>query len=148
MLSVIVASTDDDVYRTTIGSIITNWNAGAEKMYGYSAKEMIGKSVTSIFPPEIIDEESAVLQRVQKGEAFNIKTKRRTKDGKILDISLTVSPIIGPDGTLSGVSRIARDISDEKRLFEEVRESEARFRIVADSAPVLIWMTDTSANCN
>src|SRR5205807_4032494 len=105
------------------------------KMYGYTAAEMIGKAVTSIFPPEIIEEEKAVLQRVQKGEAFNIKTKRRTKKGKILDISLTVSPIIGSEGTMSGISRIARDISEEKRLFEEVRESEARFRVVADAAP-------------
>ena len=109
---------------------------------------MIGQSITKLIPSDRIQEEPKILERLKKGERVDhFETKRVTKDGKILDISLTISPVKDNEGKIIGASKIARDITEQKKLVEALRESEQRFRTVADTAPVMIWMSGTDKLC-
>ncbi len=144
-LAAIVASSDDAILSKTLGGIIVSWNEGATRMFGYTAEEAIGKSVTILIPPEHLNEEPDILARLARGERIDhYETVRMRKDGVLLNISLTVSPIRNAKGEIVGASKIARDITFQKRAAEALRMSDARFRIMADSAPVLIWMADTT----
>ena len=117
LLSAIVDSSDDAIVSKTVDGIITSWNRAAEKMFGYSANEVIGRSIRLIIPPELQAEEDYVLGQIRRGERVeHYETVRQTKDGRIVDISLTVSPIRNAQGEVVGASKIARDISDRKRL--------------------------------
>ena len=117
LLSAIVDSSDDAIVSKTVDGIITSWNRAAEKIFGYSANEVIGRSIRLIIPPELQAEEDYVLGQIRLGERVeHYETVRQTKDGRIVDISLTVSPIRNAQGEVVGASKIARDISDRKRL--------------------------------
>jgi PAS domain-containing protein len=106
---------------------------------------VIGKPVTILIPPEHLDEEPGILARVRRGERIDhYHTVRVRKDGSLIDISLTVSPIRDAQGQIVGASKIARDISLQKRVDAALKASDARFHVMADSAPVLIWMADTT----
>jgi PAS domain S-box-containing protein len=115
-LAAIVQSSDDAIVSKDLNGIIQSWNAGAERLFGYSADEIIGKPVMVLIPPDRHDEEPAILQRIRRGERVEpYETVRRRKDGSLIDISLTVSPIKDSGGRVIGASKIARDISERKR---------------------------------
>jgi PAS domain S-box-containing protein len=120
LLSAIVDSSDDAIASKTLDGIINSWNPAAEKMFGYTAAEAIGQSIRIIIPPELQAEEDYVLRQIRRGEKVDhFQTVRQTKDGRRLDISLTVSPIRNTEGVVVGASKIARNITLEKRLERE-----------------------------
>lgn len=121
-LAAIVSSSRDAIISKDLDSNITSWNKGAERMFRYTAAEAIGQPINILFPPDRADEEPGILARIRRGEAVETyDTVRRRKDGSLVDISLTVSPIFGPDGAVIGASKIARDISRLKRAEEKLR---------------------------
>ncbi len=139
-LTALIESADDAIVSKTLEGIITSWNQGAERIFGYTADEVIGKSVTILMPPDHIDEEPAILARLRAGERIDhYETIRVTKDGRHIHISLTVSPIKGPDGTVVGASKIARDISEQRRAQKALKQAYAeaeRARNEAEQAVV------------
>src|SRR5687767_15469727 len=115
-LSALIESADDAIISKTLDGIITSWNKGAERIFGYTAEEAIGKPVTMLMPADHIDEEPAILARLRAGDRIeHYETIRLTKDGRRIDISLTVSPIKGPHGQIVGASKIARDITEQRQ---------------------------------
>jgi PAS domain S-box-containing protein len=135
-----VESSDDAILSKTLEGIITSWNQGAERMFGYVAGEMIGQSVTRLMPPDRVDEEPGILQRLRRGERIeSYETVRRRKDGSLFDVSLTVSPIRDASGKIIGASKIARDVTARKQAEAAVRASEVRFRQLADAMPQIVW---------
>ena len=144
-LAAVVASSDDAIISKTLEGVIVTWNEGAQRIFGYTAEEVIGKSITIILPPDHLDEEPQILARLRRGERIDhYQTIRIRKDGTRVDISLTVSPVRNAKGEIVGASKIARDITLQKRTEEALKVSDNRFRIMADSAPVLIWMANTA----
>jgi PAS domain S-box-containing protein len=137
-LSAVVESADDAIISKTLAGVIASWNRGAERIFGYTPDEVIGKPVTILFPADHVDEEPAILARIRAGERVeHYETVRRRKDGSLVDISLTISPILGADGRVVGASKIARDISPRKRAEAErdrLLESEQRARREAEEA--------------
>jgi PAS domain S-box-containing protein len=118
-LAAIVESSDDAIVTKDLNGVIASWNKGAEGLFGYSADEVIGKPINILIPPERDDEEPAILERVRRGERIDhYETVRRRKDGSLIDISLTVSPIKDATGGVVGVSKIARDIAERKEAAE------------------------------
>jgi PAS domain S-box-containing protein len=123
-LAAIVSSSEDAIVSKDLNGIIQSWNRSAERMFGYTADEVIGQSITIIIPEDRLSEEDIVLSNIRAGRAIeHFETVRRRKDGSLVDISLTVSPIFRPDGTVSGASKIARDISEPKRLQRAAEEA-------------------------
>jgi len=119
-LAAIIENSDDAVISKNLDGVITSWNGGAERLFGYTAEEAIGRPVTMLMPPERIDEEPGILARIRRGERIDhYDTVRRHKDGSPIDISLTVSPIKDADGRIIGASKIARDISERKRAEQQ-----------------------------
>src|SRR5882762_9105242 len=115
-LSAVVASSDDAIISKDLEGVITSWNQGAERIFGYSAQEATGRPVTILIPPDRGDEESRILARIRSGERVDhYHTVRRRKDGSYVDVSLTVSPIKDGSGRIIGASKIARDISEQVR---------------------------------
>ena len=126
-LGAIVESSDDAIVSKDLNGIVTSWNVAAERMFGYTADEMIGQSITKVIPTERLDEETFVLGQVRKGmRVEHFETVRHDKSGRPIQISLTVSPILAPDGRVIGASKIARDITRHKELLEAQREAHAR----------------------
>ena len=118
-LAAIVASSDDAILSKNLDGVILSWNCGAERIFGYKAEEVIGKHVSMLAAPDCLDEIPALLERISRGESVDhYETKRKTKDGRILTVSLTVSPIKGADGTIVAASKVARDITVQKRMSE------------------------------
>ncbi len=121
-LAAIVESSDDAILSKDINGIITSWNRGAERLFGYREDEVIGKSVTILIPHDRLDEEPEILGRIRRGERIeHYETVRRRKDGRLVDISLSVSPLVDSSGRVVGAAKIARDIS-ERRRAEDQRE--------------------------
>jgi len=119
-LPAIVESADDAIISKTLQGIITSWNKAAERIFGYTAEEIIGKPVLVIIPPELQSEETTILSKIRSGDRVDhFETVRLRKDGSRVDISLTISPIRTPDGKIIGASKIARDITDKKRAERE-----------------------------
>jgi PAS domain S-box-containing protein len=142
-LAAIIESSEDAIVSKNLDGIIMSWNDGAERIFGYGAEEVIGLPISILIPPERLDEEPEILGRIRRGERIqHYETVRRRKDGRLLDISLSVSPIFDRHGHVIGASKIARDITEQKRAQDRLRESEQRFRTMADSSPLMIWMTD------
>jgi PAS domain S-box-containing protein len=120
-LAAIIDSTDDAIVSKTLEGIITSWNDSAERTFGYSAEEMIGQSILKLIPADRQDEEPRILSRLRKGERVeHFETKRVKKDGTLLDVSLTISPVKDELGNIIGLSKIARDITEKKQ--EEQRK--------------------------
>ncbi len=118
----IIDSTDDAIISTTLDGVIKSWNAGAENLFGYTAEDVIGKSRQILIPPDLLEAESAVLSRISHGEAIvHHETVRRRKDGQMIEISVTISPVIDEKGKPIGAAKIARDITERKRVEEEIR---------------------------
>lgn len=140
-LVAIVKSSDDAIVGMTLNGMIQSWNRGAERVYGYRAEEVIGRSISLLCPPNRLDEVPAMLDRIANGEHVrNVETVQRRKRGDRIDVSLTISPVKDPDGSVMGASAIARDVTEKKRIEAALRDSEARFRMMADTAPVMVWM--------
>ena len=134
-LAAIVDSSDDAIVSKTLEGVITSWNRGAERIFGYTAAEAVGRSIRLIIPEDRLAEEVEVLARIRRGEPVDhFETIRRTKDGRLIDISLTVSPVRNAAGTIIGASKIARDISDRRRAERERTELLARERAAREEA--------------
>jgi PAS domain S-box-containing protein len=126
-LVAIVESADDAIIGKDLNGVITDWNGGAERVFGYTAEEAIGRPVSMLIPPDRVDEEPDILRRIRRGEYIShYETVRRRKDGALIDISLSVSPIVDAQGRIIGASKIARDIADQKRLRDALRDSDRR----------------------
>jgi PAS domain S-box-containing protein len=133
-LAAIVESSDDAIIGKDLQGIITDWNAGARRIFGYTAEEMIGRSVTLLIPPERLDEEALILSKLRCGERLeHFETVRIRKDGKRIDVSLTTSPIKDPQGRIIGASKIARDITERKMTDAVLKDSEERYRLLSQS---------------
>jgi PAS domain S-box-containing protein len=121
-LAAIVESSDDAIISKDLNGIIRSWNRGAERIFGYQADEIIGKHISMLAAPEVIDEIPDILKRIARGERVDhYKTKRKTKDGRILTLSLTISPIRDSSGAVMGASKVARDITERERQEETLR---------------------------
>jgi PAS domain S-box-containing protein len=133
----IVESSDDAIIGLDVNGTITDWNKGAERLFGYSASEAIGQNVLFLSAADYRDDTERLLKKVWHGEIVKRhETVRRRKDGTSVDISLTISPIVDPQGRISGASGISRDITDRRRAEEALRESEEKFRSVFREAGV------------
>jgi PAS domain S-box-containing protein len=122
-LAAVIEHSDDAIITKTLTGIITTWNPGAEQIFGYSASEAVGQPVTMLIPENHLDEEPAILERLRRGERIDhYETVRKRKDGSLIDVSLTVSPIKDPSGKIIGASKIARDITRQSRTEAMVRE--------------------------
>ena len=120
--SAIIASSDDAIISKDLDGVVQSWNSSAERMFGYTAAEMIGKSITVLFPPDRLDEEPKILDQIRRGQRVDhFETIRVRKDGSELDVSVTISPVKDATGTVIGVSKVARDVSSIKRIVREKR---------------------------
>jgi PAS domain S-box-containing protein len=134
LLAAIVDSSDDAIVSKTLDGVVTTWNTGAERLFGYTAQEAIGQHISFIVPLDRRDEEAAILERLRRGQRIeHFETVRVRKEGTRIDISLTISPIIDSLGKVVGASKIARDITQRKHVDRALRESEERFRVLADA---------------
>ena len=121
-LTGIVNHSDDAIISKTLTGVITSWNRGAERIFGYRGEEVIGKNITILFPPDRLEEESFILGKIKKGELVDhYESERIRKDGTVINISLTISPIRDGNGNIVGVSKIARDITERKRRETELK---------------------------
>ncbi len=143
ILAAIVESSDDAVVSKDLDGVVRSWNAGAERIFGYSADEIVGRNITTIIPPELHDEERTILARIGAGERIeHFDTVRIGKSGRRIAISLTVSPIRDANGTVIGASKVARDITDRQRAERELQNS--RHRLAAEAA-ALVRLSEASA---
>jgi two-component system, chemotaxis family, CheB/CheR fusion protein len=126
-LSAIVESSDDAIVSKDLNGVIMSWNAGAERLFGYTAREAVGQPVTLLIPADRLEEEPAVLARIRRGEVVDhYETVRRRKDGRLVDVSLTVSPILDRQGRIVGASKIARDTTERVKAAERLLEADRR----------------------
>ena len=143
----VVGSSFDAIVSKTPEGVITSWNAAAERMFGYSASEMIDHTAHRLIPVELHAEENDILARISCGESIqHYETVRLTKDGRRVDLSLTISPIRDSKGQIIGSSQIARDITEQKRQRTALKESEELFRALVDQMSQLAWMMDDTGN--
>jgi len=146
-LAAIVESSHDAIISKTLSGIITTWNAAAERLFGYSAAEIIGSPMTRIFPPERYAEEAEILARLARGEMVDhFETVRLTKDGRRLDVSVTVSPIKDSAGRIIGASKILRDITERKareqerdKLIADLQQALTEIRTLHGLLPICAW---------
>jgi PAS domain S-box-containing protein len=148
LLAAIVASSDDAIVSKNLDGIITSWNKSAERIFGYTPDEAIGQHITLVIPQDRLAEESDILGRIRRGERVDhFHTVRRRKDGGLLDVSLTISPVRDSSGRVIGASKVARDITAQKQVERALRESEQRFRVITDASPIMVWMAGTDKLC-
>ena len=151
-LAAIVRSSDDAIISKTLEGIVTAWNPAAERIFGYREAEMIGQSITCLIPEERTFEEEQILEHIRRGETVDhLETVRVTKDGRRIDVSVTSSPIWDTQGRIIGASKIARDITERKRVAAAVHRSEAHTHAIFEAASDAILIVDqrgaiTSAN--
>lgn len=142
-LASIVESSNDAIISKDLNGIITSWNQGAERIFGYKPSEAIGRPITMLIPPDHVKEEDYILGRIRSGERIeHFETVRRRKDGVDLDISMTVSPVRDSHGTIIGASKIARDITAQRRARDLLRQSEERYRVTLSSIGDGVIATD------
>lgn len=142
-LATIVEFSDDAIIGKDLNSIITSWNNGAEKIFGYASKEMVGTSIMKLIPADRRDEENQILRKIRSGICVqHFETQRLTKDGKLIHVSVTASPIKGPGGKVLGVSKTVRDISKRKQVEDILRRNEALFSALLAKAPFGVYVVD------
>jgi two-component system, LuxR family, sensor kinase FixL len=143
-LAALVASSDDAIVGKTLEGIVTDWNRAAETIFGYSAEEMVGQPLTLLLPPGRENEEKEILARIAKGERIeHFETQRRRKDGQIIDVSVTISPVTDLSGKISAASKIARDITAATKAQQLLQEREAHLQSVLDTVPDAMIVIDT-----
>jgi PAS domain S-box-containing protein len=140
-LASIVESSDDAIISENLDGIIMTWNRGAQRIFGFSEAEAVGQPITILLPPELRKEEEKIRDARAGAKVEHYETIRVTKVGKRINVSLTISPLKDTTGRIVGSSIIARDVTERKRTEQELRKSEIRFRQMADSAPMLLWMS-------
>src|SRR3954470_21394666 len=119
LLSAIVDSSDDAILSMSLDGTITSWNGGAERIFGYSGAEIIGESVYKLIPPEYRMEETKILSELRRGQRFDhFESVRQRKDGTRFPVALTISPVKAPDESVVGASKIARDLSGQRKFVE------------------------------
>ena len=139
LLAAIVDSSEDAIVSKTLEGVITSWNAGAERLFGYTASEAVGQHISLIIPVNRRDEETVIIERIKRGERIeHFETVRVRKDKTTLDISLTISPLRDASGKIVGASKIARDITERKQADRALRDSEDRFRSLADALDIQV----------
>lgn len=142
-LAAIVSSSDDAIIAKTLDGIVTDWNRGAEEIFGFGAAEMIGQPISRLLPPGRETEEDDILTRLRRGERIeHFETQRQRKDGGIIDVSVTISPLRDDKGALVGASKVARDITAMRRAQDQLREREAHLQSVLDTVPDAMIMID------
>jgi PAS domain S-box-containing protein len=149
-LAAIVENSNDAVISKDVNGIINSWNQGAQRLFGYSAEDVVGKSITILIPPDRLDEERTILERIRRGENVeHYETVRRRKDGTVVDISLTVSPVRNAEGKIVGASKVARDITENKRAQQQrdllLREMIHRTKNLLSIAASLVVLGGRSA---
>ena len=142
-LAAIIETSDDAIISKSLDGVIETWNAGAARIFGYTAAEAVGKQITLVIPSELIEEEAEILARLRRGERIeHFETVRATKDGRRINVSLSISPLRDAHGNLIGASKIARDITSRKHAEIALRESEHRFATFMQALPGLAWIKD------
>jgi PAS domain S-box-containing protein len=150
-LASIVESSDDAIVSKNLDGIITSWNSGAERVFGYSAREAIGQPITLVIPEERHNEEREILTRIRRGERIDhFETVRQRKDGGPITVSLTVSPVKDASGKIVGASKIARDITDQKRNREQInvlaREAEHRSKNILSNVQAIVNLSQSDTS--
>ena len=142
LLAAIVESSDDAIIGKDLNGVITSWNKGAEKIFGYPSIQMVGTSILRLIPTDRQQEERHILERVKRGESvMHFETLRQTMDGRQIDVSVTASPIKDSNGKVVGVSKVLRDITKRKQVEWALQQSEAEFRTLAEAMPQIVWAT-------
>jgi PAS domain S-box-containing protein len=133
-LAAVVRSSHDAIVAKDLNGTITDWNQGAERIFGYKAKEIIGKSILTLIPKERAKEETEILSKIRRGQSIDhYETVRRRKDGQLIDVALTISPVKGPNGGIVGVSKIARDITKQKQTERRLTEQAHLLDLTTDA---------------
>jgi two-component system sensor histidine kinase/response regulator len=146
-LATLVESSRDAIVGKDLDGVITSWNSGAERIFGYTAAEAVGRPITLIVPSDRRDEEKAILEQIRLGETVDHhESVRLTRDGRSIDVSLTISPIKVRSGRIVGISKIARDITDQKQTRESLRRSEERQRRALSAARIGHWEWEFEAD--
>ena len=148
--SAIVESSDDAIVSKDLNGTVRTWNPGAERLFGYTAEEIVGKPATILIPPDRRDEEVRILERLRNGERIDhYETVRQRKDGSLVEISLTVSPIKDAEGRIIGASKIARDITERKRAQQQqhllLKEMDHRIKNLFALAGAVVTLSARSA---
>ncbi|MGY4160208.1 MULTISPECIES: PAS domain S-box protein [unclassified Bradyrhizobium] len=151
LLASIVESSDDVIVSKNLDGIITSWNKAAERIFGYSASEAVGRPITLVIPEERLSEEREILTRIRRGERIDhFETVRRRKDGSSIAVSLTVSPVKDAHGNIVGASKIARDITEQKRAQEQIsilaREAEHRSKNILSNVQAIINLSQSDTS--
>src|SRR5664280_1072381 len=144
ILANIVESSNDAIGTMSLDGIITNWNKGAEQVYGYSAEEILGKPISTLAPPHLDKETTKRIEIIKQGDnVHQYETSRLRKDGKTINVSITLSPVLDMHGKLTDVSFNARDITERKKVEEKLRESEEKYRNIVETANESISIIDS-----
>ena len=145
-LAAIVEGSDDAIVSKDLTGMITSWNRGAEQLFGYPESEAVGQPITMLIPPDRLGEEDYVLSRIRAGQRVDpFDTVRWRKDGTLIDVSVTVSPIRDAGGTIVGASKIARDISGRKRIEAQLQDLQRRLMALAAASASVLDSPDTDA---
>ena len=144
LLKAIVDSSDDAIISKDLNGVITSWNKSAERLFGYTADEIVGRPITLLIPPDRLDEEPRILDQLKRGERVDhFETIRMRKDGSRVHISLTISPITSGDGRIVGASKIARDITERKQAEVALRHRHAQFETLLNQSPLGVYLVDS-----
>lgn len=141
LYEMIINSSEDGIISKNLDSIIISWNKGAENIFGYSSEEAIGKNIKMIIPDDLIHEEGMIIERITKGEHIkHYDTKRKSKDGTNVFVSLTISPIVDHSGSIIGVSKIVRNVTEKKVAERRILASEIKYRTLFEHNPMPMWV--------
>ena len=145
LLASIVESSDDGIVSKDLNGVVTSWNKGAERIFGYSAQEMVGRPISLLAPPERLDEMPRIMEQIRRGESLDhYQTLRRTKAGKLIHVSLTISPLRNAAGQITGASKMVRDITPQVEAQREVGEQRERLRVTLSSIGDGVIATDAN----
>ncbi len=140
LLASVVQSSQDAIVSKTLEGKVETWNSGAEEIFGYTASEMVGESILKLIPPERRNEEDLIISRIRAGERVeHYETTRLRKDGRTIQVSLTISPVVDEEGQIIGASKIARDITDQRLAQDALAESEERLRLALEAGQMGVW---------